>query len=102
MFAGFQTFECKQGKKFEMVMLWNSAILPELAKQSGCKGGLLLVDPESNKCMGIELWHDDVPACFFDTNGSFRKLAAKLTPVVTAPPERRQLQVMAQNVTQGT
>lgn len=102
MFAGFQTFECKQGKKFEMVMLWNSTILPELAKQSGCKGGLLLVDPESNKCMGIELWDDDVAASSFDTNGSFQKLAEKLTPVVTAPPERRQLQVMAQNVTQGT
>ncbi len=98
MFAGFQTFECKPGKKFELVMLWNSAILPELAKQSGCKGGLLLVDPDSNKCMGIELWDDDVAASSFDTNGSWQKLAEKITPVATAPPERRQLQVMAQNV----
>lgn len=99
MFAGLQTFECKQGQKFELVMLWNGTILPELAKQSGCKGGLLLVDPESNECMGIELWEDDVAASSFDTNGSFQKLAEKLAPVVTAPPERKQLQVMAQNVT---
>jgi len=98
MFAGFQTSESTQGKKFELVMLWNSTILPELAKQSGCKGGLLLVDPESNKCMGIELWDDDVAASSFDTNGSWQKLADKLTSVATAPPERKQLQVMAQNV----
>jgi hypothetical protein len=49
--------------------------------------------------MGIELWDDDVAASSFDTNGSFKKLAEKLTPVVVALPERKQLHVMAQNVT---
>lgn len=99
MFAGFQTFECKQGKKFDLVQIWNATILPELAKQSGCKGGLLLVDPESNKCWGIEIWEDDVAASSFDINGTFQKLSEKLAPVVAAPPERTQLQIMAQNVT---
>lgn len=57
-------------------------------------------DTESNECMGFELWDDDVAASSFDTNGSFQKLTEKLAPAVTAPPERKQLQVMAQNVTE--
>lgn len=97
MFAAVHTFECKPGKKFELVMLWNSAILPELAKQNGCTGGILLVDPDSNKCTGIEVWESDVAASSFDTTGSSKKLIEKLTPIVVAPPERTQMHVMAQN-----
>lgn len=97
MFAAVHTFECKPGKKFELVMLWNSAILPELAKQNGCTGGILLVDPDSNKCTGIEVWESDVAASSFDTTGASKKLIEKLTPVVVAPPERTQMHVMAQN-----
>jgi quinol monooxygenase YgiN len=97
MFAAVHTFECKPGKKFELVMLWNSAILPELAKQNGCTGGILLVDPDSNKCTGIEVWESDVAASSFDTTGSSKTLIEKLTPVVVAPPERTQMHVMAQN-----
>jgi quinol monooxygenase YgiN len=97
MFAVVHTFECKPGKKFELVMLWNSAILPELAKQNGCTGGLLLVDPDSNKCTGIEVWESDVAASSFDTTGSSKKLMDKLMPVVVTPPERTQMHVMAQN-----
>ena len=97
MFAAVHTFECKPGKKFELVMLWNSAILPELAKQNGCTGGILLVDPDSNKCTGIEVWESDVAASSFDTTGSSKKLMDKLMPVVVAPPERTQMHVMAQN-----
>ena len=97
MFAAVHAFECKQGKKFELVMLWNSAILPELAKQNGCTGGILLVDPDSNKCTGIEVWESDVAASSFDTTGSSKKLIEKLTPIVVAPPERTQMHVMAQN-----
>lgn len=98
MFAGFQTFECKQGKKFDLVMLWNSTVLPELAKQNGCTGGMLLVDPDSNKCMAIEVWESDVAASSFDTSGSFKMLMGKLAPMVAALPERTQMHLMAQNV----
>ena len=97
MFAAVHTFECKQGKKFELVMLWNSAILPELAKQNGCAGGMLLVDPDSNKCTGIEVWESDVAASSFDTTGGSKKLMDKLAPLVVAPPESAQMHVMAQN-----
>ena len=101
MFAGYQTFECKQGKKLELTMFWKQTVLPLMSKQGGCKGTLLLMDPESNKCTGIELWDNDIAASSFDSNGSFKDLSAKLAPMVVAPPERVQYQVMAQSVVTG-
>ena len=35
MFAAVHTFECKQGKKFELVMLWNELVLGQVKRPTG-------------------------------------------------------------------
>ena len=96
MHARIMSGQVQPGKEDELTNIYRDSVIPAAKQQKGFKGGLLLVDPNTGKCVSISLWETEAEMTAGESSGYLREQVAKLTPTFAAPPVREAFEVRLQ------
>ena len=96
MHARIMSGQVQPGKEDELTNIYRDSVIPAAKQQKGFKGGLLLVDPNTGKCVSISLWETEAHMTAGETGGYLREQVTNLTPTFAAPPVREAFEVRLQ------
>ena len=96
MHARIMSGQVQPGKEDELTNIYRDSVIPAAKQQKGFKGGLLLVDPNTGKCVSISLWETEADMTAGESSGYLREQVAKLAPTFAAPPVREAFEVRLQ------
>ena len=95
MYAALDDYPVATGNLDEAVRVWREEVLPTAEEQSGYRGAFLMVDPETNKMVGVGLWDSKEAADAFGA-GVWRPgsvLRDKLDALLAGELSREELDV---------
>jgi len=96
MHARTMSVQVQPGKADELTKIYRDSVIPAAKQQKGFKGGFLLVDPNTGKCVSISLWETEADMTAGEASGYLREQVAKLAPTFTSPPVREAYEVRVQ------
>ena len=96
MHARLSRFGLQPGKLDEAVRVMRTTVLMAAQKQRGYKGGLLLIDPASNKGVAITLWQTKADMTAGETSGYFQEQVKKAADVFAELPVVEHYEVRVQ------
>ena len=81
-------FQIKQGKRDDVIRLFEELVVPDAKKQKGFIGGMLLTDPQTNYATSITLWETEADIRASEASGYYKRLVAKLSDLLSRVPSR--------------
>ena len=86
MYARVLTAQAKPGQIDELIRIIRDSVTPELKREVGFKGFLLLDERVTGKGISITLWETPVDLKASETSGYLQQQLDKVTPLLTEPP----------------
>ena len=86
MYARVLTAQAKTGRTDELIHLIHDSVIPEVKREIGFKGLLLLNERTTGKGISITLWETPVDLKASETSGYLRQQLDKVTPLLSEPP----------------
>jgi quinol monooxygenase YgiN len=96
MYARVTTFQVQPGKIETWTQIASDSVFVVMKQQPGYHSGLVLIDADANKFVGIALWETEADMKASETNGYYQQQAAKVASLLTAPPLREAYEVAFQ------
>lgn len=96
MHARIMSVQVKTGKEDDLTNIYRDSVIPAANQQKGFKGGFLLFDPNTGKCVSITLWETEADMTAGEASGYLREQVAKLVPTFASPPVREGFEVRVQ------
>ncbi len=86
MYARVLTARAKPGQIDELIRIIHDSVTPELKREVGFKGFLLLDERATGKGISITLWENPVDLKASETNGYLQHQLDKVVPLLSEPP----------------
>ncbi len=86
MYARVLTAQAKPGQIDELIRIIRDSVTPELKREVGFKGFLLLDERATGKGISITLWETPVDLKASETSGYLQQQLDKVAPLLTEPP----------------
>ena len=96
MFARAVNVQFQTGKVYEASRIVQEVIVPVLKEQTGFRGQLLLIQPDTDKAISLNLWETEADLTAFETSPIYRDLMVKLAGVLAGPPAGERYEVSVQ------
>ena len=93
MHAKVVTFQIKEGRKDDVIRLFQEFVIPGAKKLKGFRGGTLLTDPRSGKAISVAFWETEADILASESSGYYKEWVAKLSEHFAATPVREILEV---------
>jgi len=77
----------------EGARIYQDSVVPAAKAQKGFKGILLLLAPETGKCISISLWESEADMTTGEASGYLREQVAKVASTLTGAPSREAYEV---------
>jgi heme-degrading monooxygenase HmoA len=98
MFANIATIQLRPGTSSEVSRILSESVVPDLKTQPGFKGFLLLVQPETDRAVSINLWATAKDFGAFWTNPLYSSYLGKIAASLAEVPEREQYEVAVASI----
>ncbi len=79
-----------------MARIYRDSVMPAAKQLKGFKDGLLLLDPDTGKCMSISMWETEDDMIAGEASGYLKEQIAKFATVFTGPPVREHYEIILQ------
>jgi len=86
-------FQIKQGRRDEVVRLFDEFVITGAKKQKGFMGGILLTDPHTNHATSISLWKTEGDIKASEASGYYKGWFAELSDLLSRVPSREIFEV---------
>ena len=86
MHARILTGQAKPGQVDELIQVIRDSVTPELKREVGFKGFLLLTERATGKGISITLWETPVDLKASETSGYLQQQLDKVAPLLIEPP----------------
>jgi heme-degrading monooxygenase HmoA len=96
MYARVTTFQVNPGQISTWTQTARDSVIAVVKQQPGYNSGLVLTDHSANKMLVITLWETEAEMRAGETSGYYQQQAAKVAPLLTAPPVREAYEVTFQ------
>ena len=93
MKAKLVKFQIKQGKRDEVIRLFEEFVIPGAKKQKGFTGGMLLTEPDTENATSIALWETEADLKASEASGYYKEWVAKLSDLLSRMPSREIYEV---------
>ena len=86
-------FQIKQGKRDDVVRLFEEFVIPGAKKQKGFMGGMLLTDSHTNYATSVSLWKTEADIIASEASGYYQGWFAELSDHLSRVPSREIFEV---------
>lgn len=96
MQARVMTVQVQPGKRDEVIRIYRDSVILAAKQLKGFKDGLLLLDPDTGKCISISMWETEDDMTASEASGYLKEQIAKFAAVFAGPPIREHYEVVLQ------
>ncbi len=96
MYARVVYTQVQPGQTDEAIRIYRESVTPNARLQNGYRGGILLTDRGTGKCISISFWESEAAMTAGETRGYLQEQIGKFTGVIAGPPTRETFEVSVQ------
>jgi quinol monooxygenase YgiN len=87
-------FQFREGRRDDVIHLFEEFVVPGAKRQKGFMGGMLLTDPHTNYATSIALWETEGDIKASEASGYYKEWVVKLGDLLIRVPSREIYEVI--------